>query len=214
MVGVTIKGNLIEGETITADKLVVKGEDGLYYKLNINALGETTVKADEKYQNGLDGSVLIKKSIVAEKISVKDLVAFGATIGGVNIADSSIYSGVKSSVNNTTRGFYLGKDGQAAFGDSSNYLKYFQDTDGTWKLAIAADSVSLRSGTNIGDAIENIQGDVDGLKESGGFNWNLFIETDYKKGTFTQGNEDGKAGWWNTSTLGQCLNTDDVGEPA
>ena len=183
LVGVTIKGNLIEGETITADKLVVKGEDGLYYKLNINALGETTVKADEKYQNGLDGSVLIKKSIVAEKISVKDLVAFGATIGGVNIADSSIYSGVKSSVNNTTRGFYLGKDGQAAFGDASNYLKYFQDTDGTWKLAIAADSISLKSGTNVGDAIENIQGDVDGLKESGGFNWNLLTGTkDLSKG--------------------------------
>ncbi len=165
LVGVTIKGNLIEGETITADKLVVKGEDGLYYKLNINALGETTVKADKKYQNGLDGSVLIKKSIVAEKISVKDLVAFGATIGGVNIADSSIYSGVKSSVNNTTRGFYLGKDGQAAFGDASNYLKYFQDTDGTWKLAIAADSMSLKSGTSVDDAISDINNRMDQIAE-------------------------------------------------
>ena len=165
LVGVTIKGNLIEGETITADKLVVKGEDGLYYKLNINALGETTVKADEKYQNGLDGSVLIKKSIVAEKISVKDLVAFGATIGGVNIADSSIYSGVKSSVNNTTRGFYLGKDGQVAFGDASNYLKYFQDTDGTWKLAISADSMSLKSGTSVDDAISDINNRMDQIAE-------------------------------------------------
>ncbi|WP_294785382.1 phage tail protein [uncultured Eubacterium sp.] len=165
LVGVTIKGNLIEGETITADKLVVKGEDGLYYKLNINALGETTVKADEKYQNGLDGSVLIKKSIVAEKISVKDLVAFGATIGGVNIADSSVYSGVKSSVNNTTRGFYLGKDGQVAFGDASNYLKYFQDTDGTWKLAISADSMSLKSGTSVDDAISDINNRMDQIAE-------------------------------------------------
>lgn len=204
LVGVTIKGDLIAGNTIVADKIVMKGSDGLYYKLNTDG---ATVEKEQTDYNSLKGSILQAKSVTAEKISVKDLVAFGATIGGVNIADSSIYSGVKSSVNNTTRGFYLGKDGQAAFGDSSNYLKYFQDTDGTWKLAIAADSVSLKSGTNVGDAIESLQ-------ESGGFNWNLFIETDYKKGTFTQGNKDGKSGWWNTSTLSQCLNTDDVGDLA
>jgi hypothetical protein len=34
LVGVTIKGDLIEGGTIVADKLVIKGDDGLYYKLN------------------------------------------------------------------------------------------------------------------------------------------------------------------------------------
>ena len=163
LVGVTIKGDLIAGNTIVADKIVMKGNDGLYYKLNTDG---ATVEKEQTDYNSLKGSILQAKSVTAEKISVKDLVAFGATIGGVNIADSSIYSGVKSSVNNTTRGFYLGKDGQAAFGDASNYLKYFQDTDGTWKLAIAADSVSLKSGTNVGDAIESLQ-------ESGGFNWNL-----------------------------------------
>ena len=34
LVGVTIKGDLIEAGTLVADKLVVLGEDGLYYKLN------------------------------------------------------------------------------------------------------------------------------------------------------------------------------------
>lgn len=167
LVGVTIKGDLIAGNTIVADKIVMKGSDGLYYKLNTDG---ATVEKEQTDYNSLKGSILQAKSVTAEKISVKDLVAFGATIGGVNIEDSSMYSGVKSSVNNTTRGFYLGKDGQAAFGDSSNYLKYFQDTDGTWKLAIAADSVSLKSGTNVGDAIESLQ-------ESGGFNWNLLTGT-------------------------------------
>ena len=37
IVGVTIKGDLIEGNTIVADKLVMKGDDGLFYKLNISA---------------------------------------------------------------------------------------------------------------------------------------------------------------------------------
>ncbi len=150
LVGVTIKGDLIAGNTIVADKLVIKGNDGLYYKLNTDG---ATVEKEQTDYNSLKGSILQAKSVTAEKISVKDLVAFGATIGGVNIADSSIYSGVKSSINNTTRGFYLGKDGQAAFGDSSNYLKYFQDTDSTWKLAIAADEITFSSGTNVADAI-------------------------------------------------------------
>ncbi len=150
LVGVTIKGDLIEGNTIVADKLVIKGNDGLYYKLNTDG---ATIEKEQTDYNSLKGSILQAKSVTAEKISVKDLVAFGATIGGVNIADSSIYSGVKSSVNNTTRGFYLGKDGQVNFGDTSNYLKYFQDTDGTWKLAIAADEITFSSGTNVADAI-------------------------------------------------------------
>lgn len=138
LVGVTIKGSIIEGETVAADKLVIKGEDGLYYKLNVNALGKTIVEADEKYQSGLDGAVLIKKSIVAEKINVDDLVAFGATIGGVHIGDDGIYSGSKASIDNTTAGFYLGNDGQFAFGDAENYLKLYEDGD-NWKLAFSGE---------------------------------------------------------------------------
>lgn len=43
LVGVTIKGDLIEGNTIKADKLVVKGSDGLYYKnVNITCGGWST----------------------------------------------------------------------------------------------------------------------------------------------------------------------------
>lgn len=138
LVGVTIKGSIIEGETVAADKLVIKGEDGLYYRLNVNALGKTIVEADEKYQSGLDGAVLIKKSIVAEKINVDDLVAFGATIGGVHIGDDGIYSGSKASIDNTTAGFYLGNDGQFAFGDAENYLKLYEDGD-NWKLAFSGE---------------------------------------------------------------------------
>jgi hypothetical protein len=146
LVGVTIKGDLIEGGTVKAGKLVILGEDGLYYKLNVDSLGETTVASDPKYQNGLDGSVIIAKSVTAEKVMVDDLVAFGATIGGINISDNTLYSGVKSSADNTTRGFYLDKDGQLVVGDANNFLKYYKDANGDYKLEISASSVSIRSG--------------------------------------------------------------------
>lgn len=154
LVGVTIKGDLIEGGTVVADKLVIKGEDGIYYKLNTT--GET-VGAEQTEYNSLNGSVITAKSITAEKISVHDLVAFGATIGGFHITEDAIYSGVKDSVDNTTRGTYMDDTGQFAIGDSNNYLKFFKDVDGNWKLAISARSIVLSSS---GKDLEELAGDA------------------------------------------------------
>lgn len=169
LVGVTIKGDIIEGGTVRADKLIILGEDGLYYKLNVDALGETTASSDPKYQKGLDGSVIVAKSITAEKVAVKDLVAFGATIGGFNITDGSIYSGVKSSINNTSRGIYLDKSGQISFGDSSNFIKYYKDQNGGHKLEISAKSILIgSSGKNVETIAEDAEtaiGRVNSLEE-------------------------------------------------
>ena len=142
LVGVTIKGDLIEGNTIVADKLVIKGEDGLYYKLNTNGV---TTSAEQTDYNSLNGKIITAKSITAEKVNVDDLVAFDATIGGFNITENALYSGVKESVDNTTRGVYLDNTGQVAFGDESNFLKYYRDTDGTYKLEISAGTIRMSS---------------------------------------------------------------------
>lgn len=142
LVGVTIKGDLIEGNTVVADKLVIKGEDGLYYKLNTDGM---TIEAQQTDYNSLNGSIITAKSITATKIAVDDLVAFDATIGGFNIGSNAIYSGAKAGINNTTRGIYLGKDGQLAIGDGNNYLKYYKDTDGSYKLALAFGSGDIQS---------------------------------------------------------------------
>ena len=166
LVGVTIIGDLIEGGTVKADKLVVLGEDGLYYKLNTNGV---TTTAEQTEYNSLNGSVITAKSITAEKVKVDDLVAFDATIGGFNITNSSIYSGAKESVTNTTRGIYLDKNGQISFGDADNYIRYYKASDGTYKLEISADSISIKSGgsgesTSLDAAIEDIKSDVDSLR--------------------------------------------------
>lgn len=142
LIGVTIKGDLIEGNTIKADKLVIKGTDGLYYKLNTNGVTTETEQTD---YNSLNGSVITAKSITATKINVDDLVAFDATIGGFNITESSIYSGVKSSPTNTTRGMYMDNTGQLSFGDATNFVRYYKDQNGNYKLEISADSMVLSS---------------------------------------------------------------------
>lgn len=143
LVGVTIKGDLIEGNTIKADKLIVKGEDGLYYKLNFEA-GEFK-NAEEVPDDGIHGSVIIAKSITADRIAVTDLYAFDATIGGFKIGSDSIYSGVKESVDNGTQGVFLDSTGQVAFGNANSFLKLHKLDDDTWRLEIAADSLLFGS---------------------------------------------------------------------
>ena len=268
LVGVKIKGDLIEGNTIQADKLVVKGSDGLYYKLNIEGGATATEQvSEEDLQNGLSGSIIVAKSITAEKVAVDDLAAFKATIGGfhivgnslsygiteedidvinahfenltsitakyenmeainaeienlkaryansdrvtaedvealnvdienlrtaftnetsisaedLNVANSeidnlkaynasftyssspgSIYSGVKSSVDNTTKGAYLDSDGKFSFGDSDNFIKFYEDQNGDYKLEISADSILFGRNKK---SVENIEEDIDNVLE-------------------------------------------------
>lgn len=155
LVGVTIKGDLIEGNTIVADKLVIKGSDGLYYKLNTDGI---TTEAEQTEYNSLNGSVITAKSIAATKISVSDLVAFDATIGGFKLTTNSIYSGVKESIDNTTRGVYLDKNGQIVFGDTKQYIKYYEKSDGNYELDISAQVIRLSSSNmTIEESIEELR---------------------------------------------------------
>jgi hypothetical protein len=201
LVGVTIRGDRIIGNTIMADKLVIRGEDGLYYKLNYEGgalsakdiietvyhtvsydteTGEYTVTDEKLAENpngtivagvstidnkevyaandgtlyckkdvypdwakdSLHGSIIAAKTITATQIAVQDLTAFGATIAGFNMSrDETIglgklYSGVKQSVDNTTRGIYMDDSGQIAIGDRRNFLKFYKvvDEDGNETL--------------------------------------------------------------------------------
>lgn len=163
LVGVTIIGDLIEGGTVKADKLVVKGTDGLFYKLNFE--GGDFAGGEAVPDDGLHGSIIVAKSITAEKVNVDDLVAFDATIGGFNITNEAIYSGVKSSAENTTRGIYMDRYGQLSVGDASNFLRYYKDQNGVYKLEISADSLVFSSGKkSVKEAIEDIKKEIDDLE--------------------------------------------------
>lgn len=143
LVGVTITGDLIEANTLVADKLVILGDDGLYYKLNMN--GET-VETEQTDRNSLNGKIITAKSITAEKIRVDDLVAFDATIGGFKIDENAIYSNGKGSIDSNNPGVYLDRDGQIAFGDHQNFFKYYKDENGAFKLAVEAERIVFGAG--------------------------------------------------------------------
>lgn len=96
-------------------------------------------------KDSLHGSIITAKSVTAEKVSVSDLVAFGADIGGFHITDNAIYSGVKASADSTIKGTYMDTDGQFSIGDAVNFLRYYktvdENGDEVYKLEISAESV-------------------------------------------------------------------------
>lgn len=146
LVGVTIKGDLIEAGTLKADTLIIKGEDGLYYKLNTDG---ATIETEQTEYNSINGSVILAQSIAATKIAVEDLVAFDATIGGFKIGETSIHSDIKETVDSAIPGIYLDKTGQMAVGDGDRYIKYYESESGEHKLEIMADNIIL--GTSSSD---------------------------------------------------------------
>lgn len=78
---------------------------GLVTFENLSTSGQTTI----------DGGNIRSNSITADKLSVTDLSALKATIGGFSIGSSAIYNGMNS-LSATTNGVYLGTSGIALGG--------------------------------------------------------------------------------------------------
>lgn len=305
LAAVTINASSIKSGQMTADRLMLKGEDGIYYQLNLNALGEAfvtdlTEEEQQELQNGIHGENIIANSITAKHISVDDLTAFGARIAGFTITSKvsnsnvvpqfasgmevtegkyyrkctylchidgnpnslddviyfqevivgddvavevftrgmsvvpgtyyiddtdvylciqdgtpssiddetyfyketcigAIYSGVKSSVDNTTRGVYLDDIGQFAVGDTNSFLKFYKASDGTYKLAIKASEIVLAgSGKSVEDEVGKAVVSVDikyALSDSP-----TIAPTDGWSGSIAAEKVDAKYVWQRTTT--------------
>lgn len=173
---VSLDADNIKTGTLTADRLMLQDEKGLYYQLNLNALGEAyvtdlTEEEQTELQNGIHGSNIIAESITAKHIVSDDITAFGATIAGFHIVRDPdtgfgrIYSDTKATVDASIPGIYLDTDGQFSVGDGSNYLKYYKE-DGKWKLAVSANSIIFSSSNkSVEDAIDEVKSDVDTLRD-------------------------------------------------
>ena len=164
-------GNIKTG-TLMTDRLLIKGNNSLYYKLNVTALGEAVVEelpADEqeKLKNGIHGENIIAESITANKIAVSDLTAFKATIASFKIedlldADGNVVGGsfhniLKTSVDSYVPGVYIDSNGQFVLGNDDEYIKFVKTTDGKFafdiKTNVKVDGSLLINGTITSDKI-------------------------------------------------------------
>ena len=136
-------GGIITPGTLTADRVTLQGEDGLYYRINfenVADLEEDTVpyeKIDDdeyiEYEGhriwtaGIDGRAIVAKTLNAEHMYVEDLSAFQAKIGGFNLNTTAIFTDGKETVGSDEAGLYLDKDGQFYLGDAENHIKFYKD---------------------------------------------------------------------------------------
>ena len=76
LTGVTIIGDVIKAGTLQADRIILTGENGLIYELNVNAGNLTASQlTQEQYKQALDGSVLVASSITTDKLAVNAVKA-------------------------------------------------------------------------------------------------------------------------------------------
>lgn len=108
----------------------------------------------------IDGGKILTGSIEANKMSIKDLSALKAKIGGFNIGENSIYSGTKNSIDSTERGIYFDSNGQSYFGDNKNFIRFYRSDKDNYKLQISADSLTFGSGISVEKSFEDIKGDI------------------------------------------------------
>lgn len=73
---VSLNADVIESGTLKTDRLLLVGEGGVVYEINAKSSGLTqTELSKEEYQNKLNGTVIVAKSITADQIAAKALTA-------------------------------------------------------------------------------------------------------------------------------------------
>ena len=102
----------------------------------------------------IDGGHIITGTVDATKISVTDLAALGATIGGFEIDSDSIHTVDKNGVDDSTPGIYLDSDGQISIGNNSKYLVFYKDSNNQWKIRISADDIIYQN-EDLGSALSD-----------------------------------------------------------
>ena len=146
IIAVKLNADYIKANSIKVDRLILLGQDGLYYTLNTK--GETT-EADQTLQNSLNGSIIAARSITASKVAVDDLAAFKATIAGLILQDGSIHTVGKTSALSTVDGFYIGgADAAGPLEDMNGDILLADNDDDFDTSSDYSDGIAIGNGTD------------------------------------------------------------------
>lgn len=73
---VSLNADVITAGTLSVDRLLIKGPNGLFRAINATDEGLTVEELnEEQYQNGMSGTVIVARSITADKIAAKSITA-------------------------------------------------------------------------------------------------------------------------------------------
>lgn len=126
----TLDGEVLTDRTITADKLVansITANEIASKTITANEILANTITSAELAAGSVTADILAAGSVTAEKISVTDLSALNATIGGFTIGDKYLANGT-TTLGTTEKSVYVGLDGISC---GKNFIA---KADGTVKI--------------------------------------------------------------------------------
>ena len=90
---VELNADLIQTGTLSAERLLLVGEDGVIYKINVASSGlSLTELQKDQYKNYINGTVIVAKSITAAQIAAQtitgnEILAGSVTAKEINVSD-------------------------------------------------------------------------------------------------------------------------------
>lgn len=85
---VSLNADVINAGTLSVDRLLLKGPDGLFVAINATDEGLTSEQlSQEEYQSAISGSVLVARSVTADKIAAKSITANEIAAGAITTAE-------------------------------------------------------------------------------------------------------------------------------
>ena len=85
---VSLNADVIKAGTLSVDRLLLKGPDGLFVAINATDEGLTSEQlSQEEYQSAISGSVLVARSVTADKIAAKSITANEIAAGAITTAE-------------------------------------------------------------------------------------------------------------------------------
>lgn len=93
---VSLNADVIKTGTLSVERLLIKGADGLFRAINATDKGITSTQLDSAaYQNAISGTVLVARSVTADRIAAKSITAneiLGGTITAAEIDVSNLFA--------------------------------------------------------------------------------------------------------------------------
>lgn len=88
---VELTADKINAGTLSVERLLLKGENGLFYAINAQAGGLTASQlTEEQYQNAISGTALVARSVTADKIAAKSITANEIAAGTITAAEINV----------------------------------------------------------------------------------------------------------------------------
>ena len=85
---VSLNADVINAGTLSVDRLLLKGPDGLFVAINATDEGLTSEQlSQEEYQSAISGTVLVARSVTADKIAAKSITANEIAAGAITTAE-------------------------------------------------------------------------------------------------------------------------------